>query len=216
MLDGNVLREADDEKDLGVIISKDMKFKGNISAQIRKANRTLGMIKRNFKYINREIFQNLYSTLVRPHLEFDAPVWSPWQQGEQDRLEQVQRRATKLVGEIRNCSYEERLSYLNLWTTEARRRRGDMITVFKIMRNLVDNSPANLRLSEVTRTRGHIMKLAKNTSRLDIRRHFFFNRVQNEWNGLGAHVVESTTVDGFKKAYDRHSAIVTNFLASKV
>ncbi len=48
------------------------------------------------------------------------------------------------------------------------------------------------------------MKLAKNTSRLDIRRHFFFNRVQNEWNGLGAHVVESTTVDGFKKAYDRY------------
>ena len=80
MLDGNVLREADDEKDLGVIISKDMKFKSNISAQIKKANRTLGMIKRNFKYINEEIFQNLYSTLVRPHLEFAAPVWSPWQQ----------------------------------------------------------------------------------------------------------------------------------------
>ena len=74
---GKVLRETSSEKDLGVIVDKDMKFKSQVAAQTKKANNTLGMIKRNFECVNQEIFQILYSTLVRPNLEYAVQVWEP-------------------------------------------------------------------------------------------------------------------------------------------
>ena len=71
---GKILRETNSEKDLGVIVDKDMKFKSQVAAQTKKANNTLGMIKRNFECVNQDIFQILYSTLVRPNLECAVQV----------------------------------------------------------------------------------------------------------------------------------------------
>jgi len=48
-------------------------------------------------------------------------------------LEQVQKRATKLVSELKNLSYEDLLRRLKLTTLEKRRLRGDLIETFKIM-----------------------------------------------------------------------------------
>ena len=73
----------------------------------------------------------LYGTLVRPHLEY--AVLSPYQIGLREKLEQSQRRATKLVRNIKHKSYEERLSTLNLMSTLDRRNRGDMIMTYKTL-----------------------------------------------------------------------------------
>src|SRR2546425_6335422 len=102
-----------------------MKFKDQVSAASKKANKILGMIKRNFECMNQEMFQILYSILVRPHLEYAVTVWSPYQQEQKNIIEKVQRRATKMLSNLKNLSYEERLSKLDLMTTEERRRRGD-------------------------------------------------------------------------------------------
>jgi ribonuclease P/MRP protein subunit RPP40 len=55
-----------------------------------------------------------------------------------DLIEGVQRRATKLVVEMKEMSYEERLKFLDMTTLETRRVRGDLIEVFKIMKGLED------------------------------------------------------------------------------
>ena len=55
------------------------------------------MIKRNFKCVNKEAFEVLYDTLVRPQLEYAVHLWSPYQIGLREELERTQRRATKLV-----------------------------------------------------------------------------------------------------------------------
>ena len=51
-----------------------MKFKDQVASADQKANKTLGMIKRNFKYVNKETFEVLYGTLVRPQLEYASMV----------------------------------------------------------------------------------------------------------------------------------------------
>ena len=57
---------TESEKDLGVIINNDMKFKNQVASAAKKANKTLGMIKRNFKCINKDMFEVLYSgTTIR-------------------------------------------------------------------------------------------------------------------------------------------------------
>ena len=87
------------------------------------------MVKRNFKCVNKDAFEVLFGTLVRPQLEYAVHLWSPYQTGLREKLEQTQRRATKLVRNIKHKSYEKRLSTLNLMSTLDRQDRGDMIII---------------------------------------------------------------------------------------
>ena len=68
-----------------------MNFKDQIASAAKKTNTTLGMIKRNFKYVNKEAFKVLYGTLVRPQLEYAVHLWSPYQIGLREKLEQSQK-----------------------------------------------------------------------------------------------------------------------------
>jgi len=52
---------------------------------------------------------------------------------EKDLLENIQRRFTRMLPELRNLQYSERLNKLGLWTLEERRNRADLIEVLKIL-----------------------------------------------------------------------------------
>ena len=82
------------------------------------------------------MFRTLYISLVRPHLEYASEIWNPYLMGDIQTLEKVQRRATKLVPELRDLDYTNRLVALNLPSLLYRRRRMDMITVFRIVHGL--------------------------------------------------------------------------------
>ena len=96
------------------------------------------MLKRNFPKIDKEDFTVLYKTYVRrPHMEimeFCIQACSPCMVKDIQLLEKVQQRATKWVKGFENRSYSERLNLLlGLTTLEKRRKRGDLIEVFKII-----------------------------------------------------------------------------------
>jgi len=80
--------------------------------------RILGMVRRQFKDTDKECFTLMYSTFIRPHLEYAIQVWSPYKRRDIGCLEKVQRRATKLVKGLKNCSYEVRLAKLVLTDAE--------------------------------------------------------------------------------------------------
>ena len=64
---------------------------------IGKANKTLGLLKRNFSSCLSHIKEKLYLSLVRPHLECSCEVWSPSTKELKHRLEMVQRHAARFV-----------------------------------------------------------------------------------------------------------------------
>ena len=142
-MSGKNLTDTMEEKDLGVTIDCRLEFDKHIKNIVAKANRTLGMIRIAFTCLNKMVFLNLYKGLVRPLLEYCVQVWSPYKRKYIDLLEGVQRRATRLVPELRRLiydkrikqwrrlSYEERLTELSLPRLEDRRIRGDMIENIK-------------------------------------------------------------------------------------
>jgi len=202
-LNGVVLETVKEEKDLGVLVTDELSFSKYIAKAAAKANSVLGMIKRTFSYIDRESFLILYKSFVRPHLEYCVQVWSPYLERDKQVLEKVQRRATKLVPELQHMSYEERLSNLGLTTLEARRVRGDLIEIFKIVHGY-ESIDFNFffRNRRYSGLRGHNLTLEVNRTRLNVRKYSFSNRSISLWNSLPEYIVNSQDVTSFKINYD--------------
>ena len=133
------------EKDLGIMIDSDLEFDEHISLAVRKANTKLAMIRRTFVYMDEKMLVQLYTSLVRPILEYGNVIWSPHLQSHIKQLEGVQHRATKLLSSLSNLPYEERLKKSNLPSLSYRRMRGDAIkcisTVTTIIRSPGTPSP---------------------------------------------------------------------------
>src|SRR6218665_874549 len=73
----------------------------------KKSNSTLGMIRRTIVTRDKDTILRLYKTLVRPQLESCIQVWSPYLKQDMEKLEKVQRRATKMIQGYKYLSYEE-------------------------------------------------------------------------------------------------------------
>ena len=136
-LEGRIeLEQVQYEKDLGVIFDTDLKFSQHIQENITKANQRIGLIRRNFKYLNKTTFLMLYKSLVRPILEYCSPVWTVLYIKHSEALERVQRHATKLLHGIKDLSYPQRLKILDLPTLIYRRRRADMLQIYRIIKGI--------------------------------------------------------------------------------
>jgi len=200
------LQSVEEERDLGVFFTRDLKSSTQCVRSAAKARRIVGMVRRNFRRLDKEDFLLIYKTYIRPHLEYCVQAWSPHLVKDMECLERVQKIATKLVPALRNLDYGERLKRLGLTTLQTRRVRGDLIEVFKIMtgREKINRDQFFHMSQNLHGLRGHSLKITKERSSRDVRKYFFSQRVVNDWNKLPQHVVDAETVNGFKNALDRH------------
>ena len=187
------------EKDLGVIIDQALNFSKHISTKVSKANQNLGIIFRTFTYMDTDMFLNLYKSIVRPHIEYAVTVCAPLYKKDMITIENVQRRATKLVTSIKHLSYQERLKKWGLPSLEYRRERADLIEVYKIMNNIDQvEKDTFFKFPNYAATRGHQFKLAKKQHRLKVRSNSFSLRVIDSWNSLPDKVVMAPSLNSFK------------------
>ena len=98
------MRETTNERDLGVQIDRDLKFDQQVEMVANKANKMLGLIRRSFTYLDGPTMTNLYTCLVRAVLEYGNVVWGPTLKRDQQMIENIQRRTTKLVPELKTSN----------------------------------------------------------------------------------------------------------------
>ena len=203
-----MIASTDEEKDLGVIIHKSAKPSRHCAEAAKKGNMVLGQMARAFTYRDRT-WVRLYTTYVRPHLEYAVQAWCPWLQADIECLEKVQRRAVNMVSGLQGTSYQERLTELGLTTLAERRIRGDMLLMWRVRSGNLNIDPDQwftpFNMPVITTRRnagvGNVMKPRANR---EIRKNFFTVRSVDVWNSLPAGVKASKTINEFKVNYDNH------------
>ena len=197
------LKETFLEKNVGVTFSKDLKFNEHINNVVSKANQITGIVKRSFEYLDNEMFLKLYKSIIRPHLEYANVVWHPMYQHQKHNLEAVQRRATKMIPNLKDKKYPERLRLLKLPSIKYRQLRGDLIQSFKIITN-IDNVNCSdfFKIRDSSNTRNSYLKLYKEYAKTLPRTNFLPNRINTVWNNLSLHTKSSNNVQQFKNRVD--------------
>ena len=95
--------------DLGVTLSADMKVSEQCGIAASKGNQILGLIRRTIMHMEKQLIVPMYKAIVRPHLEYCIQAWRPYRKNDIYKLERIQRRAIKMIPELRYLSYEIRL-----------------------------------------------------------------------------------------------------------
>ena len=209
-LGGTHLETVPTEKDLGVTIDCDLNFEQHMIEKVNKANKMVGIIRRSFVCLDASTFLQLYKAMVRPHLEYANMVWSPQTKKYIELIENVQRRATKMIPGFSDLSYPDRLKKLKLPTLSYRRLRGDLIEIYKILSGKYDPAVCEdfivLRDKflgpDAPETRGNSKKIYVEKFRLDVGKYSFPHRAVNIWNDIPDVTVNATTTIAFEQGLD--------------
>ena len=175
----------------------------------KQANAVLGQLLRGVGYRDKKVFIDLYKTYVRPKLEYCSASWSPWQVGDTDLLEAVQRRAVKAVTNLRSRTYEERLRELGLNSLVERRKRGDLIQAYRVFSGHVKVDPSTWFQRSAqglgparTRVQRGFWNVEAPNWKGEIRHNFWSVRVCDPWNALPDSLKMVESVNAFKNGLD--------------
>lgn len=205
---GQVLENTDSHPYLGVQLDSRLRWKEHISNTTANANKILGLIKRNFWYCTEEVKKTLYTTIVRPKLEYATAVWDPHYKCDVDKIERVQRSAARFcTGDYRyTSSVTTMLENLNLQSLDKRRKIARLTLLYKCIHNIVNvDKKIYLKPAKEMRTRNsHNLKLQLPISTKDVFKYSFFTRTAGDWNNLPANIARITSLDSFKEELTKH------------
>ena len=201
-LHGAELPSIDSEVDLGVLMTKEWTFKPHIDSLVKKANSTSAWILRCVITRSSNVMLKLYTSLLRPHLEYCVQLWSPlpshgnW--GSILSIENVQRNFTRAIEGVGLLTYNDRLKKLGLTTLLERRARGDLIETFRILSGIANYGSTLLKLSHSGRN-----LVSRPGDQNSFKYSFFSRRVIHYWNKLPHHIKNSESVNQFKNRLDK-------------
>lgn len=193
---------ADDNiRDLGVLLTPDLKFSTHIDHICKSARARLFTLFKAVRSTDQVFLNRMYTTYVRPILEFSSSVFNPYLKTDIKKLEKVQITAMKLI-HYRNSrgqefSYNEILAKLGLKTLQERRLIADLMLYHKIHHNKVRIDFRNK--PQITYPRNRI-KIITGTAKTNTRFHSFFVRLPRTYCKLPTELISNPSVFSFKNA----------------
>ena len=140
---GHTIHGDSSVRDLGITIDPQLNWKEHTSKITKTANQVCGKLLRTFETRDEETMMVLFKTYIRPHLEYLSPIWSPYEIGEIQRIEAIQRSFTAKIESCQHLNYWQRLEHLGLYSLQRRRDRFRILYMWKVYKGL---APDHLNL----------------------------------------------------------------------
>ena len=173
-ISNHALQSSTPIKDLGVLIDSKLKFNHHIVNFVNRARQRASLIFRGFLSRDTSHLVRAFTSYVRPLVEYASPVWSPSYIHLINEIESVQRTFTKRLPGLKQLTYADRLTLLNLKSLEHRRLIYDLILCFKIVRGFTSIDINEMfTLSRNPSSRGHSFRLEVPLAKCNTRNHFF-------------------------------------------
>ena len=202
-LHNHTLEPVKSAKYLGCTINNHLDWGEHISNICNKANRNLSFIRRNLNIASTSVKETVYKSLVRPTVEYASTVWDPYEKGDINKLEMVQRRGVRYVRSRyhNRSSVADMMAGLHWKTLQQRRKEARLAMLFKMSNNLVTASSGDrlTRKDLTNNSRFHIP-----FCRTLYRQQSFYPRTIREWNVLPDHIWSAKSVDAFRTQLANH------------
>ena len=188
----------------GVEFDKDLKWESFVEKIVRKANRSLGFIKRNLSMYPKEIKCAAYYTLVRPQLEYASVAWDPHHKTQKESIERVQKKAARFVANEHSRevgSMTKLLRDLQWSSLEACRAVARLTFFYQILKKHVNielplyvtPQKYNSRGSDIIAT-----TFVQISTVRDIYKYSFYQRTIVEWNSIPSEIRKAKSVNSLK------------------
>ena len=191
-------------KDLGIMISDDLRWSHHVNFIFKNASLCSYQLRKSFSSTNIWTWTKLYTTYLRPKLEYNTPIWSPHLKQDKLKIESIQKQFTRFAFmrcNIPFTSYSDRLYKINMKPLEYRRIYFDLIFLFKMFKGLSDINFEDyfIMRSRPYNIRGNKTKIEPNLKIKDsIWTNSFFVRSANVWNDLPDDIASATSLEVFK------------------
>ena len=200
-LHGHTLETVSSAKYLGVTLTTKLDWEEHITSTVTKANRALGFLRRNLKISSKTIKEKAYKAYVRPLVEYAATVWDPQSQKAINKIEAIQRRATRFVlNRYHNTSsVSDMLDILQWPSLQQRRQNARLVMMYKIHHQFVQcpHIQEKLQFAPNRERRGHPQQFSLITARTQYRSGAFLPQTIKDWNNLSREIVMAETADDF-------------------
>ena len=130
--EGPLIKAVNEEKDLGVIISSDLKPDKMVSKQVQKAHVKLSQFNSTFTYRGKT-WLKMFKTYIKPSLLYASETWRPTTKEGIEKLEGVQRRAVRMAGGLEGYSYKDACKRAGMSMIEDELDEADMVRTYRIM-----------------------------------------------------------------------------------
>ena len=193
--------------DLGINIVPDLQWTPHINMICDSARRMTSWILSVFTDRSVDTMLTLYKSLIRSKLEFCCPLWDPTRVQDIETLEGVQRYYTSKITSIANSHYYDRLKHLKLMSLQRRRERYSIITIFKILNDMIPNDIGLTFSTSDRRGVRVVLPSIKKEAKLKYISQYdnsFKIRASKLWNSIPAELTRKVTMLSFKPALTRY------------
>ena len=137
---------------------------------------------------------------MRPFLEYNSIIWAPFIKKNEEKIEKVQKKALKLIYDLRHFSYQEKLKRTKLFSLHARRIEQQLTILFKMKSRKIDlKLDSFFQENLYNQTRGNAYKLRIPKTKTKIRQKFFTSSIVKYWNLLKSSDINVKTDKAFKE-----------------
>ena len=201
------LTKVTEQLDLGVIIDNELSFVPQVRKVIKSCNQRIGMIKRNFRFLNAEVKIKMYNAYVPSIINYCSSVWRPRTRGSILELEHIQRTFSRFLVFDPNIGYQDRISSVNMSTIVVNHTILDLLNIYKSTRSYYRFSDyfqsefqfvltSNMRRSNRT---NHSTSLFPMTNSIPWLKYSI-----PLWNKLSLYTVSAKSVRAFKQRLINH------------